>query len=335
MKQGTVVTIVLCSCMLVSTSAAQVPTLKPVPQNASEELRDKLQQRTRELNSDYSELERLAREYKEKYVGRPLTKSELPAAKAAGENVKNKRSEYTADANAFNKVVDAIKKISRNQEAFRRLGFAKRADEFAEWEKLAEDSRVAFKKELVQISVDLMLDEAAALTALGAGKVVSRWTMRDANRWIRTLKKTGVKNEWLFQELRKFGAAGNREARVQGMKDLIAATSQAVQSASKETEGGPALEKMETLAKTFVDGVAIAHGPVMRALVSDLEFTSAAVFKNATQRVSRARINDLVEMTEEQLKAVQKLSELMKKDVDALSEAVKEFDALSEAAEDQ
>jgi hypothetical protein len=318
---------------------ATVPPLFDVPDYLPGDVKKDLGDKRAKLEERITSLRQQAADFNAKCGNRELSADDPLTNECLAEKAKLDKAgqQYSRDAEAFNKEVeDAISfqrvpqqitklkaQITLDETAIRRLGFEKRASEFAEWENFSEDTKNKFEQEVVQILLKLAIDEAGAVTAnVGEDKLTSL-TQKDANRWIQVLRDQGVDNQYLFKSLREFASAKNSQARVAALKIFAAATTQATQTALATKSSAQDKSLRDKIVEAFVECAGTAHSPQLRLLAGEVELTSAIVYDSAAQNVSKSCINQMTDMTEDQLKALQKLSKTLQTHVKALNDLKK------------
>ena len=243
--------------------------------------------------------------------------------------VNKARLAYIAAVNEFNadvarlkteRIAELPRQIASDEEAIRRLGFQKRADEFTEWENFSRDKRDEYEQEVIQIIINLAIDEAASLAGKAGERKVAPLTKWDSNRWVKYLKSKNINWVWLNEKLAGFAVAKNRAERIVAVKVVMEGMGEAAKKAVEARPGAPKLELYKAVGETCLEFVGNHHSPQMRLLVAELELTSATVYESAAQNVSKYRIEKLTQMTEQQLKDQQVLLKVLQKHVKALQE---------------
>jgi hypothetical protein len=216
------------------------------------------------------------------------------------------------------------KQIAADEEAIRRLGLQKRAADFEEWSKLTEQARDQFVSETLRILARLALDEAAIGLKNQAATLSSSLTRDKAEELIMRLERSGADNPHLAEAIRTLAKATTIKERTDAANKLISATSGAVKAFSGASSPDKLKATVEGFCETAADIGSKKLGLVgwqTRALVSGAELTAELGFAYGEQHIAESTIRNLDQMTEEQLKAVQKLSAVLRKHVAELKAA--------------
>lgn len=210
-------------------------------------------------------------------------------------------------------VRDAWAKVRRDQKAIRNLGFEKRAAEFLEWEKMATDEQAELHKKTHLWGLDRALDTATG----GADVAVAKFTNSKTEKIVKLLKRAGLDDKELFKKIRKLGSLKSRKAIAAEVKDI--ATLIGRQKAAIEAR--IAVDKSawaEAACPAFgllLEALSSKHAMAWNFLCSEGDFITEVAYAAALKYVATDRVEQLTEMTEEQLRALKKLHELMKQHV--------------------
>jgi hypothetical protein len=197
--------------------------------------------------------------------------------------------------------------IARDAEAIRRLGFARRAEDFAEWARLAEDAKKEFEGEVVDAIVGIAEDKTR-------GKLLDTFKDFDtakASRLISWIRARGIKPEStaLIAAIERVGRAPNK-ARVADDAEFIVKRIGEFRNAREAS--GDAVKQAQ-----FISGLleSLLSDPRSALLITELKLTTAALYNNLTRRVARAEVERLTVLTEAQLKDLERLRQLMEQHV--------------------
>ena len=267
----------------------------------------------------------------------------LPDCRREQQSLNNAQTRYLENVRAFNlAVAQAVsqrprgnadvaaniakleKQIASDEEAIRRLGFQKRAADFEEWSKLTDAARNQFINETLRILARLALDEAALGLKSHASDLSSSLTREKAKDVIKWLERNGANNPHLVEAIEALARATTIKERTDAANALISATSAAVKTYSVASSSDKLKATVEVFCETASQIGSKKLGLVgwqTRALVAGAELTAELSFAYAEQHIAESTIRDLDHMTEEQLKAVQKLSDVLRKHVAELKAA--------------
>ncbi len=307
---------------------AEVPELKPIPQDLPKEVRASLVEQAAELTRELSALagrnSDLRRNCAEVDEGSPAAER-CRREQAALETGKER---YVQAADRFNGIVDAevsiheLKaRIDRDQEAIRRLGFESRADDFQEWEKLADEARSQFEEQALASLVDLLFagaSDANKAVITGAGRL----NTFSSQKLIGRLNKKGIRNERLFRVIREIGATKGKPARAKAAKELIEVVEKEgdLFNIGQEINGNPGDIRTAAEAATTILSWGL-EGPLAGVFASDVQFMFSSLYNNFTRRMSLNNIERLTMLTERQLGDLNALTGVLKRHVRELQAA--------------
>jgi hypothetical protein len=232
------------------------------------------------------------------------------------------QSGLAGDANHFSSEVntavqayveDLRQKVLNDEAAIKRLGFEKRAQDFADWDKLAEDAKEDFERETRDDLTDIAIDKAFSGLKRGATTIGSLNPPK-ANRLIRELQTAGVTDPYLIAAIRKLANASGKPAVAVGVNEFLEGVKTAVKVARKDENNG----NLDAIANMLS---AVETDPELSLLLNDIKFAAASVYNNAARRVSQNEILQLTALNEQQLKDLKRLSELLKNHVTQLNKA--------------
>jgi hypothetical protein len=213
--------------------------------------------------------------------------------------------------------------IHSDETAIRRLGFQKRAEEFDDWIKLAETAQKEYERETRDALIDLAIDKG--LEGLKQGiTTIGSLNPPKANKCISQLKALGVGDPYLFGAIRRLALVRGKPARARAINNFLDRVKDAVEAARIEKSEGKLDAFTELLGELVTDRQ-------LSLLLIEIKFATAALYNNVAQRVSQHELMRLTALNEQELKALQKLSELLEKDVRQLNNAKQELALLCEA----
>ena len=211
--------------------------------------------------------------------------------------------------------------LEKDAGAIRNLGFARRAEDFAEWEKLGADAKAQFEKEVIDAATDKIAG-AVSDHLLDSFKNLDAAT---ASRWIGQLNKMEPKPSALIQLIQKVGNAADKAAMVEDAKAILAGLERLQQTSAANTR-----EEMLTLSMDLICDVVPPPGDQScNAFKTVGKLTFASLYNNAARRVALNEVERLTTMTEQQLRALAKLNELMVKHVKERNEVRKKLEELN------
>ena len=207
------------------------------------------------------------------------------------------------------------KQIERDMEAIRRLGFARRAEDFAEWERLAAKAKAEFEGEVIDTVTDIAVDKAR-------GKILNAFKSFDpakASRMIAWIKSKNIKPQpaALIAAIERVGRATDK-SRIADDAEFI--VKQIEDWRKAKAAAGVPIESAK-FAAGMLEG--LVSDPRLSVLITEIKLTTAALYNNATRRVARAEVNRLTDLTEKQLKDLDRLRQVLQKHVQERNELKK------------
>ena len=315
-----------------------------VPANLPEPQRATLRQAKTELEKERDDLlQRVAAHNAACPKDLPEDAPNLPQCRQEQQQLNEDQARYLAKVKKFNAAVSQAarqpagaavtvdpaitrleKQIASDEEAIRRLGLQKRAADFEEWSKLTEQARDEFVSETLRILARLAIDEASIGLKSQTSTLASSLTPKKGEELILRLEQNGATNPDLADAIRTLSKATTIKERTDAANKLIGATGAAVKTLS----GASSPDKLKAVVEGFCETAADIGSKKLglvgwqtRALVSGAELTAELGFAYGKLHIAESTIQQLDNMTEEQLKAVQKLSQLLRKHVAELKAA--------------
>jgi DNA polymerase III alpha subunit (gram-positive type) len=213
--------------------------------------------------------------------------------------------------------------VNQDEQAIQHLRLEKRAEDFDEWTKLSTQAKEQFKT----TTLGLVFDNVMNVSAMSVRRVAAL-SPPSANRLISNLQGAGVTDPYLFTAIRKVADVAGKPEMSGAVKELLDRTGQAkdlVLSAKELSAQRPEAVQAQLEMMVRVLSWGLEESPVLKLLVEDLEFTTASVYNNVTRRISRAQVERLTKLTEQELQSLRTLIELLKKHVQQLKNARKQL----------
>lgn len=193
--------------------------------------------------------------------------------------------------------------IASDAEAIRRLGFARRAEDFAAWDQLATDAKREFEGEVSDAITGAVVDKAQgkildafkSFDEASAAKLVAR---------LRAAHPTAGANE-LYNLIERIGRVADKAAIAADAEEVLKRIDQ-LQAIAQTPDDRIATAQ---LAASLMEG--LIEDPRLKFLISEVKITSASLYNNASRRVAANEVDRLTTMTEDQLRALNKLQALM------------------------
>lgn len=195
--------------------------------------------------------------------------------------------------------------------AINNLGFARRAEDFQEWAKLADDTRKQFDDECKTQAIDI-------IASLAQEKMLDALKGMDSARLKRLIemleKKKDPTKEVTLKALRDLSAS-----KAIGRAGMAKDAAMAATAIDRGIQGA-LVEKREDQLRLWMDMICDFSDmtEVMKGchlIKSELLVVTAVVYNNASRRVARHEIERLTRMTEDQLRGLKKINEVLTKHV--------------------
>lgn len=201
------------------------------------------------------------------------------------------------------------KAIKRDVKAINGLGFERRAADFEEWDRLAEDAREKQRQETKAQVLDI-------LTSLVQEKMVDDFRDMDRKRVERLIKWLKMNSDVPIDEtinvLRQIAKDPKRIRMAGQAKAIVDGIYLGVQGAGAESREDKARFLMDLLC-TVGEGAGKIEG--CHLFKSEVLLTEAAVYNNVARRIAVHEVELLTRMTERQLKALRSIDKVMVKHV--------------------
>ena len=203
--------------------------------------------------------------------------------------------------------------IERDVEAIRRLGFGRRAEDFEEWELLAEKARKEYEAEVKAILTEMLVDKSQESLLKG----FKHFSAEKGDRLIAFFEaQENPPPPELIEAIRRLSQMRSKGRAAYDAKYIV-----------------KAIEKTQKTMKVKDRTTAL---PVLLGLVCDVvpqqplnkqckafryiaRFTAAALYNNATRRVAEAEVERLTTLTERDLHNLNRLRRLLEKHVRELN----------------
>lgn len=318
MQSRTICLVSLLTLLVPMLAAGQDSGLPEVPKALAQNT--ELVSRRAKLESDY---ERLTQDMTA-HEGRCLSKTRTPelvadckaSQSALNERIaaQNKAEEEFArslEVAGRDRRVALEKQIASDVEAIRRLGFARRAEDFAEWDHLALQAKTEFENEVIDTIADIAIDKARG----GILEAFKGFDSGKATRMLQWIRARGIKPEptALINAIERVGLAPDK-ARVADDTEFIVKQIEDFRK-GRATAGDP-VESAK-----FISGLleGTISDPRVAFLITEIKLTTAALYNNAARRVARAEVERLTTLTEKQLQDLQRLQKLLERHVGELN----------------
>jgi hypothetical protein len=197
--------------------------------------------------------------------------------------------------------------INTDITAINNLGFARRAEDFQEWVKLAKGAQKQFEEECKTQAIDIV-------TSLAQEKMFDALKGMDSARLKRLIelleKEKDPTKEATLKALRELSAAKAIRRADMAKEAAVAAT--AIDRGIQGALG----EKREDQLRLWLDMICdfSEMAEVMKGchlVKAELLVVTAALYNNASRRVTRHEIERLTQMTEDQLRGLKKINEVL------------------------
>ena len=203
--------------------------------------------------------------------------------------------------------------IGRDLKAIRDLGFDRRAEDFAEWEKLATDAQAEYENEIKGILTDLVLDKSRDSLLEG----FKHFDAAKGERWIAFLESQDPKPVELIAAIRRVSQLKFKGRAAYDAKYIV----DAIEKLSKAIH----VKDLTTALPVMLDLVCdtVPKQPINKQCKffrTESKWAVAALYNNAARRVAVNEVERLTQMTEVQLAALRRLNEVLVKHVQERNE---------------
>ena len=197
--------------------------------------------------------------------------------------------------------------IERDVRAIRRLGFDRRAEDFAEWEMLAAEAKAQFETEVLDAATAIIADKITNRVL----ESFSRFDAAKASRWIGMLDNVDPRPTEVIRLIRKVGDIPNKGDAVEDAKMIVAFIERLQQGGAAQHREDLLLLGMDLMC----DVVPPPGDASCNAFKTVGKLTVASLYNNVARRVAVKEVEQLTTLTEAQLRALAKINELMTRHV--------------------
>lgn len=207
--------------------------------------------------------------------------------------------------------------IARDMQAIRNLGFARRAEDFEEWERLSENAREEFWNQVASELTNLVLDKSRDKLLKG----FKHFDERKGDRWIAFLDShENPPPPELIEAIRRVSRMRNKGRAAYDAKYIV--------DGIKKLNKSQKAKDLQTTAPVLLDLVCdvVPQKPLNRPCKlfrTAAKLTVASLYNNATRRVASAEVERMTTLNERQLHHLNRLQKV-------LAQHVKELKSLSE-----
>ncbi|HEX4948685.1 MAG TPA: hypothetical protein VFZ34_18560, partial [Blastocatellia bacterium] len=209
-------------------------------------------------------------------------------------------------------------KIVSDQKAIRQLGFETTTAEILEWENLVTADRADRLRETKLALLDTAFLAARHLNDVTHNPKMLEEIMADLKSPLtaKALRQQGINAKQLIDHLVKLNVPQSKQLRAQLLEltlDKLGKIKDAVTVSAPDNEQ---LLKVLAMSLGWLN-----NNPQLQLLVTELQLATRYVYSAAVGQVAKQRINQLNRLTEKQLLALKRLTELLVNDTKALQAA--------------
>ncbi|HEY7783293.1 MAG TPA: hypothetical protein VIB00_01125 [Pyrinomonadaceae bacterium] len=279
-----------------------------------------LSKRRAKLVSEYDQLTQDISLHDGRCINKPKTPELVAECRASQAALNDRIAAYNKGEATFTETLKKAvnqrraaleKQIDKDIEAMKRLGFSKRAEDFAEWEQLAVKAKTEFENEVLGTIADIAIDKVRG----GIVDAFKDFDAAKAARLVQWIRARGIKPEptALINAIERVGLAPDK-ARVADDAEFIV-------KQIEDYRNGRAAANDPTESAEFVSGLleSTISDPRVALLITEIKLTTAAVYNNASRRVARAEVERLTKLTESQLHDLHRLQKLLERHVQDLN----------------
>jgi len=195
--------------------------------------------------------------------------------------------------------------IKQDVLAIKRLGFDRRAKDYEQWVNLSEKAQEELRKEAREQALD-------ALTSLAQDQMIEGFRDMDRKRIERLIKWLKQNSEVPIDEtvnVLRQAAKDSKRIRMAGQaKAIVDGINAGIEGAAAENREQKAKFYLTLLCDVAEGGAKMKWCGVLK---SEALVTGAALYNNAARRVAVHEVERLTQLTEKQLKGLQKLNEVV------------------------
>lgn len=217
--------------------------------------------------------------------------------------------------------------IDRDLRAIQGFGFDRRAEDFAEWERLGASAKASFEKEIIDSATDMALAKVR-------GRILEGFKAFDAAqaaRWIGRLSKVNPRPVELIGMIERLSKLQDK-AQIAASAELILDRIEKLQKTGEFMNSASTAQAREVMLLMGLDLVCDVVPPPgdesCKAFKTIGSLTAASLYNNAARRVAIKEVERLTTMTEAQLRGLAKVNELMAKHVKERNEVREKLKAL-------
>ena len=235
-----------------------------------------------------------------------LTGSELEKNCAAEMSILQNKKSILVKARALVKEVEALQKqIAGDQDAIRALGFVASAEQFQKWSELSE----AQQKELIRETKALLVD-ACFLGAEQSMDVLSSISIKEAEQIKNKMESLGITNLHAQEAIILVGKTKDKKQKAQYAKDFLKNFKAALRTSPPDNAS---LLLLLNYLKPFIRSSQLAM------TVTALQTLGATIESYAALYFLGKDVNNLINLTEDQLKILKQFTDALNKDVTDLN----------------
>ena len=227
-------------------------------------------------------------------------------------------ADFSSAASQFENQLPEVRKrqikVQADEAAIRALGFERTAKEFEEWEKLSKDAQAEFEMKLAEVAIGNVL--VGAKEAVGAVKSLNPW---NAQKIIGKFKAAGIEDPTFFENIRRL-AKKSAQGKAAWIKDWHKVIDELKIKKDSFFLGAAYQKEGHVDKKLVLEAVAtmlswLLTNPVLELIVLDVQV--AAAYAYAVRAVTE--VDNLMRLTEEQLRSMSKLKTRTEEDWKALN----------------
>lgn len=211
-------------------------------------------------------------------------------------------------------------KIVSDQNAIRQLGFEKTTAEILAWERMFTADREERMRETKLALLDTAFIAARSLNDVAHNPKMLEEIMKDLRSPLlsKALRQQGVSANQLIEHLVKLNVPQSKQLRAQ----LIELTLDKLGKV-KDALTVPAPDNEQLLKILAMSLGWLNNNPQLQLLVTEIQLATRYVYSAALGQIAKQQISQLTRLTEKQLLALKRLTELLVNDTKALHTAYK------------
>jgi Spy/CpxP family protein refolding chaperone len=270
-------------------AAGQSPALPQVPTGLAASQRDPLLERSSKLAATRAQLEADVAAHRGRCTGVPEDSPRVHECRESQAALNARIAAYKKEEAALKGDIEQAvhsrrqnleAQVARDIKAIQRLGFARRAEDFVEWERLAGKAKAEFEGEVLDTVTDIAVDKARG----GLLEFFKGFDTAKATRLVEWIRARGMKPEpaALISAIERVGRAPDKAG--------VAEDAEFIVKQIEDFRKGRAAAGDPVESAKFLSGLleGLISDPRLALLITESRLTVAALYNNAARGPRRS-----------------------------------------------